>query len=106
MTRPEAAVSTKNAKDGIGMERSRQRATAVRVILYASTSNKPHDISLEDQMIAMAEFSSSQEGWVSVGVLNEAESGKRLRKRPAFQQVEHAMRTGQVDVVLATEASR
>lgn len=105
ITRPEATDSTKNTCGPIAIERDRQRATAVRVISDASSSNRPHDISLEDQMIAMAEFISSQEDWVSVGVFNETKSGKRMRERPAFQQVEHAMRTDQVDVVLVTEAS-
>jgi site-specific DNA recombinase len=106
MTRPEAANSAKNGKGELLIERGRQHATAVRVMSYASTSNKPYDISLEDQMITMAEYSSNQKGWVAAGVVNDAESGKTLRKRPALRQVEHAMRSGQVDVVLATEPSR
>jgi site-specific DNA recombinase len=103
MTRlQEAADFTKTAKRNAAAE----RGTPVRVMFYASTSNRQDDLSIEDQMIALAGFSSSQEGWVSVGSFEEHDNSKSLRSRPAFRQIECAMRARQVDVVLATEAGR
>jgi DNA invertase Pin-like site-specific DNA recombinase len=105
MTRPETANSAtdegeSSTKPGV------QAAAAVRVLSYASTSNKPYDVSLEDQMITMAEYSSNQKGWVAAGKVVDAESGRPLRTRTALRQIEDAMRAGQVDAVLATEPSR
>ncbi|TWI76475.1 DNA invertase Pin-like site-specific DNA recombinase [Bradyrhizobium huanghuaihaiense] len=106
MTKPETANSANNGKGELLTERSPQYARAVRVIFYASTSNKPYDISIEDQMIIMAEYSSNQKGWVAAGKVIDSQGGRTLRKRPALRQIEQAMRDGQVDVVLATEPSR
>lgn len=106
MTRPETANSANIEKGELLSERGPQCSTAVRVMSYASTSNKPYDIPFEDQMTTMAEYSSNQKGWVLAGKIIDAESGSTVRKRPALRQIEHAMRAGQVDIVLATEPSR
>lgn len=106
MTRPETANSATDGKAELSTNPGVQAAAAVRVMSYASTSNKPHDVSLEDQMITMAEYSSNQKGWVAAGKVVDAESGRPLRTRTAFRQIEDAMRAGQVDAVLATEPSR
>lgn len=106
MTRPKTANFANNDKDELLSERGTQYATAVRVMSYSSTSNKPYDISLEDQMITMAEYSSNQNGWIAAGKVIDTEGGRTLRKRSALRQIEHAMRDGQVDVMLAMEPSR
>lgn len=106
MTRPEKANSVTDGKGESSAKPGVQAAATVRVMSYASTSNKPYDVSLEDQIITMAEYSSNQKGWVAAGKVVDAESGRPLRTRTALRQIEDAMRTGQVDAVLATEPSR
>jgi site-specific DNA recombinase len=82
------------------------RTAPVRVICYASASNRPFDVPLQDQTTALAAFSATQKGWALIGVYLETQNGKRLRDRPQFQRVEHAMRAGQADVVLVTQMDR